>query len=157
MCFNDKVSKFAHGVVNSCRKKRQFKEIPNEKQPLLSQSKIENGNGNIVSGDTLESDLTLKDIDELGKLCAQEKKYFVLKIKFVLMLEEFKEIWKWPEEMSNCGKCLWVMTWPISFVLYITIPDCRKHLKWYPVSFVMCMVWIGSTSYTVAWFITVIG
>lgn len=59
--------------------------------------------------------------------------------------------------MSTVGKCLWVMTWPISFVLYVTIPDCRKHVKWYPASFIMCMVWIGSTSYTVAWFITVIG
>lgn len=66
MCFNDRVSKFAHRIVNSCKKKRQFKEIPNENQPLLSQNKIENGNGT-VGGDTLESDLTLKDIDELGK------------------------------------------------------------------------------------------
>lgn len=84
MCFNDKVSKFAHGVVNSCRKKKQFKEIPNENQPLLSQSKIENGNGNVVSGDTSESDLTLKDIDELGKLLCPQKNILFYKLDMCL-------------------------------------------------------------------------
>lgn len=68
MCFNDNVSKFAHGIVNRCKKKRQYKEIPNENQPLLSQNKIENGNATIIPEEILESDLTLKDIDEFGML-----------------------------------------------------------------------------------------
>lgn len=65
MCFNDKVSRFAHGVVRKCRRKKQYIEIPNEKQPLLSEKNVENGTTSVT--EVLESDLTLKDIDEFGK------------------------------------------------------------------------------------------
>ncbi|KAF7988439.1 hypothetical protein HCN44_001012 [Aphidius gifuensis] len=56
-------------------------------------------------------------------------------------------------------KVWWILTWPINLVLLVTIPDCRRDsLKtWYPVTFIMCIVWIASMSYIVAWDITIIG
>ncbi|KZC12949.1 Sodium/potassium/calcium exchanger 5 [Dufourea novaeangliae] len=63
----------------------------------------------------------------------------------------------WP--ISACEKMWWVITWPINFVLLITIPDCRRHTlkSWYPLTFTMCIVWIATTSYIVGWVITIIG
>lgn len=78
MCFNDKVSRFAHRIVARCRRKRKFVEVSTECQPLLSQSKLENGNVS-TSEEILESDLTLKDIDELGKFFLLKKCRFCLK------------------------------------------------------------------------------
>ncbi|XP_034947098.1 sodium/potassium/calcium exchanger 3-like [Chelonus insularis] len=79
---------------------------------------------------------------------------------FELVEDESLEIvnmTNWPEPMWE--KVWWVFTWPINFVLLFTIPDCRrKSLKsWYPVTFGMCIVWIASMSYFVAWDITIIG
>lgn len=53
----------------------------------------------------------------------------------------------------------WIITWPIHLIFRFTIPDCEnpKFKKWFPVTFSMCIVWIGSLSYLVAWFITVVG
>ncbi|XP_053595755.1 sodium/potassium/calcium exchanger 3-like [Microplitis demolitor] len=70
---------------------------------------------------------------------------------------EIVNMTNWPE--SKWEKTWWVLTWPINFVLLITIPDCRrKSLKsWYPVTFVMCVVWIASMSFLVGWDITIIG
>lgn len=53
----------------------------------------------------------------------------------------------------------WVLTWPIYLVFKFTIPDCEKSRfkTWYPLTFIMCIVWIGSLSYLVAWFITIVG
>lgn len=53
----------------------------------------------------------------------------------------------------------WVLTWPIHLVFLFTIPDCDKpkFKKWFPLTFIMCIVWIGSLSYVVAWMITIIG
>lgn len=63
-----------------------------------------------------------------------------------------------------CGKwwftqLTWIITWPIHLIFYFTIPDCEKpKLKnWFALTFIMCIVWIGSLSYLVAWFITVVG
>lgn len=58
-----------------------------------------------------------------------------------------------------CDKLWWILTWPINLVLLITIPDCRRESlrTWYPFTFVMCIVWIASMSYIVAWDITIIG
>lgn len=56
-------------------------------------------------------------------------------------------------------KATWILTWPIHLVFLFTIPDCEKprFKKWFPLTFIMCIVWIGSLSYVVAWMITIIG
>jgi hypothetical protein len=53
----------------------------------------------------------------------------------------------------------WLLVWPIHLVFLITIPDCEKprFKRWFPLTFLMCIVWIGSLSYVVAWMITIIG
>lgn len=53
----------------------------------------------------------------------------------------------------------WIVTWPIHLVFLFTIPDCGKarFKNWFPLTFIMCIVWIGSLSYIVAWMITIIG
>ncbi|XP_017764843.1 PREDICTED: sodium/potassium/calcium exchanger 3-like [Eufriesea mexicana] len=63
----------------------------------------------------------------------------------------------WPN--STCQRVWWLITWPINFALLITIPDCRRNTlkSWYPLTFIMCIIWIATTSYIVGWVITVIG
>lgn len=56
---------------------------------------------------------------------------------------------------SNC--CTFFLKWPITFVLWLTVPDCRKHSKLTMATFAMCIVWIGLASYAVAMLITIIG
>ncbi|KAL0277637.1 UNVERIFIED_CONTAM: hypothetical protein PYX00_004860 [Menopon gallinae] len=53
----------------------------------------------------------------------------------------------------------WLFSWPGSFLLYVTVPDCRvvRWRKYYPLTFVMCVFWIGITSYFGNWMLTVIG
>lgn len=57
------------------------------------------------------------------------------------------------------SQATWIITWPIHLVFRFTIPDCEKpkFKTWFPLTFFMCIVWIGSLSYLVAWFITIVG
>ncbi|CAG5008167.1 unnamed protein product [Parnassius apollo] len=68
-------------------------------------------------------------------------------------------LWKWPSGRSVLTKITWIITWPIHLVFMFTIPDCEKprFKSWFPLTFMMCIVWIGSLSYIVAWMITIIG
>ncbi|XP_063837512.1 sodium/potassium/calcium exchanger 3 isoform X2 [Ostrinia nubilalis] len=68
-------------------------------------------------------------------------------------------LWKWPSGRSCITKTTWIVTWPIHLVFLFTIPDCEKprFKNWFPLTFIMCIVWIGSLSYIVAWMITIIG
>ncbi|XP_023953917.1 sodium/potassium/calcium exchanger 3 isoform X3 [Bicyclus anynana] len=68
-------------------------------------------------------------------------------------------LWKWPSGRSKLTKITWLITWPIHLVFLFTIPDCEKprFKNWFPLTFIMCIVWIGSLSYIVAWMITIIG
>ncbi|EEB15956.1 sodium/potassium/calcium exchanger 5 precursor, putative [Pediculus humanus corporis] len=75
------------------------------------------------------------------------------------------------ESNENCGETIFVIpeglaskfffffSFPISFVLYVTIPDCKRKNKQrlWPITFIMCIVWIAGTSYVVSWMITVVG
>lgn len=62
--------------------------------------------------------------------------------------------WKRTNGTSLCG---FIVKWPITAILWFTIPDCRKYPKLRCLTFIMCIVWIGVTSYIVAFLITVVG
>lgn len=70
---------------------------------------------------------------------------------------EIVNMTQWPE--PTLERAWWLLTWPINLVLLLTIPDCRRSSlrNWYPFTFFMCIVWIATMSYVVAWDITIIG
>ncbi|XP_069695190.1 sodium/potassium/calcium exchanger 3 isoform X2 [Periplaneta americana] len=65
----------------------------------------------------------------------------------------------WPKGQEWWRQVAWLLVWPIHLVFLVTIPDCEKprFKRWFPLTFLMCIVWIGSLSYVVAWMITIIG
>ncbi|XP_012348111.1 sodium/potassium/calcium exchanger 4 isoform X2 [Apis florea] len=69
------------------------------------------------------------------------------------------ELLVWPARAGWIRKTAWIMTWPIHLIFMCTIPDCEKprFKNWFPITFLMCIIWIGSLSYVVAWMITIIG
>lgn len=151
MYFNQSISRFAHRCVRGCccsSTKPRYTEL-SEHSPLLGQDAEKpkstgvanghcqsNGHGAVEPNHLLDVELTLKDCEEL---------------------EESTEIWAWPSEMTFWKQAFWIVTWPISFLLFCTIPDCRKYPRLYPLTFFMCILWIGSTSYMTAWLITILG
>lgn len=78
----------------------------------------------------------------------------------VLKITEYEyELLVWPARGGWIRKTAWILTWPIHLVFMCTIPDCEKprFKNWFPITFLMCIIWIGSLSYVVAWMITIIG
>ncbi|XP_023014271.2 sodium/potassium/calcium exchanger zydeco isoform X2 [Leptinotarsa decemlineata] len=73
--------------------------------------------------------------------------------------EEPHSLWKFPSDSGKFTQATWIITWPIYLIFLFTIPDCErpKFKKWFPLTFIMCIIWIGSLSYFVAWIITIIG
>jgi len=65
----------------------------------------------------------------------------------------------WPSNDSYCNKLWWMLVRPIAILLATTIPSCHSEFckRFYMVTFFMCIVWIGVTSYMVSWMITIIG
>ncbi|XP_053679833.1 sodium/potassium/calcium exchanger 4-like [Anopheles nili] len=72
--------------------------------------------------------------------------------------DEFRLL-KYPCGKSAFRQFSWIITWPIHLLFMFTIPNCEKprFRNWFPLTFIMCIVWIGSLSYVVAWMITIIG
>ncbi|XP_071451451.1 sodium/potassium/calcium exchanger 3 isoform X2 [Hetaerina americana] len=68
-------------------------------------------------------------------------------------------VFRLPRGMGFWRGISWVAVWPIHLVYFLTIPDCERPAlkRWFPLTFVMCIIWIGSLSYVVAWTITIIG
>lgn len=67
-----------------------------------------------------------------------------------------KTLWKIPTG-NNLKKIWWFYTWPIKMFLTITVPSPKTWRKLYPITFIMCIVWIGVNAYLVFWMVAVIG
>ena len=70
--------------------------------------------------------------------------------------EEFT-LWEIPQNVTLFEKCWYFFTWPVRFLLHYTIPDPMKHKKLYPISFIMCIVWIAGMSWIVFWMVVILG
>ncbi|XP_054986604.1 sodium/potassium/calcium exchanger 4 isoform X1 [Sorex araneus] len=62
-----------------------------------------------------------------------------------------------PESRGDRAK--WVFTWPLIFLLCVTIPNCSKPRweKFFMVTFVTATLWIAVFSYLMVWLVTIIG
>ncbi|MBN3313994.1 NCKX4 protein, partial [Atractosteus spatula] len=57
-----------------------------------------------------------------------------------------------------CARMKWLVSWPLSLLLYCTVPNCilpRWH-KWFMVTFLMSTLWIAIFSYVMVWMVTII-
>ncbi|XP_051510279.1 sodium/potassium/calcium exchanger 4-like isoform X1 [Myxocyprinus asiaticus] len=57
------------------------------------------------------------------------------------------------------NKTKWLISWPLLFILYFTIPNCAKSRweKFFMLSFLLSTVWIAVFSYLMVWMVTIIG
>ncbi|XP_045304236.1 sodium/potassium/calcium exchanger 4 isoform X2 [Leopardus geoffroyi] len=62
-----------------------------------------------------------------------------------------------PETRGDKAK--WVFTWPLIFLLCVTIPNCSKPRweKYFMVTFITATLWIAVFSYLMVWLVTIIG
>ncbi|XP_050424111.1 sodium/potassium/calcium exchanger 3-like [Adelges cooleyi] len=70
--------------------------------------------------------------------------------------EQVSPIWKRPKG-NALATTWWLFSLPVAFLLGMTIPDCRTKRKVYPLTFIMCIIWIGISSYLVSWMLTICG
>lgn len=65
----------------------------------------------------------------------------------------------WDIPSGILAKIWWLCFFPINLLFFLSIPDVRrpKCVKWFPLSFFMCIAWIGVVAYQVTWLITIIG
>lgn len=68
-------------------------------------------------------------------------------------------LFRFPCHKRIWQQVLWIIIWPMELLFFLTIPNCEKERfkKLFPFTFLMCIVWIGSLSYLVAWMITIVG
>lgn len=69
------------------------------------------------------------------------------------------QLFQYPKGKSCIRQIMWAIIWPIHLLFVLTIPNCqsKRFKKLFPLTFLMCIVWIGSLSYVVAWMITIVG
>eukprot|EP00062_Callorhinchus_milii_P002233 gi/632939147/ref/XP_007907888.1/ PREDICTED: sodium/potassium/calcium exchanger 5 [Callorhinchus milii] len=73
------------------------------------------------------------------------------------MTEDQPSVFSMPE--ADLKRILWVLSLPITALLFITTPDCRrqKWRSWFMLTFFMCAVWISGFTYVLVWMVTIVG
>lgn len=64
-----------------------------------------------------------------------------------------------PENADLLTKINWHIVYPIHFMCKLTMVDVKqdKYKNWYPLTFLISMIWISFYSYFMVWMITIIG
>lgn len=143
---NDKIARKIQTIANRYGKE-SWNEV-DEVTPLIKpQKKIEPLT--IGNGKTLSPHLMIAD-DTALVICPLTEDVSVIggEPEFALS--------PWKLDPEAC-LLVQVLRWPIVFLLWATIPDCRKIPSLRFLTFFVCIAWIGMMSYVVAFMITVIG
>ncbi|XP_072930484.1 sodium/potassium/calcium exchanger 5-like [Epargyreus clarus] len=143
MVFNGRLDSFAKSGCCPFNKPKLYTEL----SPLLMKEKP-----NLLDASQRMS-LSSQRINDLEQGIEMKKRHNSTDSE-----SSVSSLWSWPGQKSTgFQKLFWILTWPISLVLWATIPDCRRHQRLYPLTFLMCISWIGGVSYLVAWIITIVG
>lgn len=61
-----------------------------------------------------------------------------------------------PTAEARGDKAKWVFTWPLIFLLCVTVPNCSKPRweKFFMVTFVTATLWIAVFSYVMVWLVS---
>lgn len=61
-----------------------------------------------------------------------------------------------PSAEARGDKAKWVFTWPLIFLLCVTIPNCSKPRweKYFMVTFITATLWIAVFSYLMVWLVS---
>lgn len=61
-----------------------------------------------------------------------------------------------PTAEARGDKAKWVFTWPLIFLLCVTIPNCSKPRweKYFMVTFITATLWIAVFSYLMVWLVS---
>lgn len=133
-------------------------------------------NGNIKSIAHIDAEVTQDNENGDGssrKPSVQEKSDIELALKDLKMNEKKEQpekveetkvelkssLFRYPKEKNILRQFMWIIVWPTELLFFLTIPNCeyKRFKKLFPLTFLMCIVWIGSLSYLVAWMITIVG
>ncbi|XP_074854857.1 sodium/potassium/calcium exchanger 4 [Carettochelys insculpta] len=60
---------------------------------------------------------------------------------------------------GKMNKVKWILTWPLLFLLFCTIPNCNNP-RWenfFMLTFILSTLWIALFSYVMVWMVTVVG
>lgn len=67
-----------------------------------------------------------------------------------------KSLWRISRE-SKFKTFWWFYTWPIRALLTLTVPNPLRMRAWYPLTFVLCILYIGLNSFMIYWMVAIIG
>lgn len=131
-------------------------------------------NGNVKNVAHIDADINAdnENADDVPqKVAAHEKSNVELALKDIQLNDKTPEkeeteednpkcsLFRFPTEKSIFRQLLWIIVWPTELLFFLTIPNCgqNRFKNLFPLTFLMCIVWIGSLSYLVAWMITIVG
>ncbi|CAL1542858.1 unnamed protein product [Lymnaea stagnalis] len=148
MCFNQRLERYFVPRFTCCP--REASSVPD--QVVVHYEKMHNGDsrtpdettrviiGKDGSTGSLDSSSSADDVaTEIHKIVPEES------------------IWHVPS--GPWSRLLWAVSLPLSILMYVTVPDCRKEnlRKWFLVTFIMSLVWLSVFSFLMVWMITIIG
>ncbi|XP_030747873.1 sodium/potassium/calcium exchanger 3 isoform X1 [Sitophilus oryzae] len=170
MYFDKSIQKWARRGIKHLKGSKQSKIVSISQEHSVVNNSSVNESYNPKSEEINNDNNIVNDIDTNNKQSHlngsvkgnSEQLEMKSEIKLELSSRDTEEqlpFWKWPSENGTFRQLMWIVTWPIRLVFFLTIPDCEKPKlkKWFPITFLMCIIWIGSLSYIVAWMITIIG
>lgn len=105
----------------------------------------------------MQNKVTISSVDNALYMIYMIENDAVLDMKQDEDIKEMNDsLWHLPDT-TTIGRLWWAYIWPIKFVLTITIPNPKTFRNLYPLTFIMCIIWIGINAYLIVWMVTVIG
>lgn len=180
MYYNEKLEAWFVARVRCCGPKRPLEENELVIKKNGTQNGTQNGNGAVLDmdSDDLEEvneyssstqallpsvlqcdnhiDMQVEEMPDVAATVHKQQNGSALKLEKV-KVEGDSGIFTPPSGML--GRMMWCISLPLNFLLYITIPDCRreKWRRWVIFSFLMSCLWISAFSYIMVWMITITG
>lgn len=71
---------------------------------------------------------------------------------------EYDDMTLWKISSETWYRAIWWWySWPLRFVTYFTIPPLPRMRRWYPLTFIMCIIYLAGCAFMIFWLLSIIG
>ena len=159
MCYNKKLEGLFEKICQRCCEIRKGFEMVEMDDPLETGNEKPTSKDTVTRSDKHSSGDKEKDAEGNTDTNGSEAKEKSNPDHSLSQIHGFAAKSPFEIPKSSFKLVVWVIMLPIHALFFITMPDCRKKgwENWYPVTFVVSIVWMAVISYVLVWTVSVIG
>uniref|UniRef100_A0A182Q635 Sodium/calcium exchanger membrane region domain-containing protein n=1 Tax=Anopheles farauti TaxID=69004 RepID=A0A182Q635_9DIPT len=132
-------------IAAEAQAQQEIATIPNLARKTLDKPQFRASTASILSEQMAETKMKMGELQLTARHVVEDP-------------GEYPDMTLWKISSETWYRAVWWWySWPLRFITYFTIPSPTTMRRWYPLTFIMCIIYLAGCAFMTFWLLSIIG